>query len=179
MQEDGRFGRHLADTGRRLSSCLSSASWSFVGPRAHCWAPQRSLPTIEFAILRSCATLHRMVREPNHPDNSHPADQKFLAPIDTHGWNVTNIFRREGEAGPEWSFSTGLFHSYQHAEILIFGLELDNMQKIVNTIGSGIKRGQVRVWKRVSRHLRPVWLSVSRCRNRLLSGLLGVGDLVL
>jgi len=45
------------------------------------------------------------------------------------------------ETGPEWSFSTGLFHSYQHPEIVIFGLELDNMQKIVNTIGSAIRDG--------------------------------------
>jgi hypothetical protein len=54
---------------------------------------------------------------------------------------VTNVFRREGETGPEWSFSTGLFHSYQHPEIVIVGLELDNMQKIVNTIGSQVKNG--------------------------------------
>ena len=54
---------------------------------------------------------------------------------------MTNIFRREGKTGPEWSFSTGLFHSYQHPEIVIVGLELDNMQKIVNTIGSQIKNG--------------------------------------
>lgn len=82
-----------------------------------------------------------MVRDASHPDNSHPADQKFLAQIETHGWNVTNVFRREGETGPEWSFSTGLFHSYRHPEIVIVGLELDNMQKIVNTIGSEIKNG--------------------------------------
>jgi hypothetical protein len=82
-----------------------------------------------------------MVREASHSDNSHPADQKFIAQIETHGWNVTNVFRREGETGPEWSFSTGLFHTFQHAEIVIFGLELDNMQKIVNTIGSAIKGG--------------------------------------
>jgi hypothetical protein len=82
-----------------------------------------------------------MVRDPNHPDDFHSADQKFLAQIETQGWNVTNVFRREGEAGPEWSFSTGLFHSYQHPEIVIFGPELDNMQKIVNTIGSEIKGG--------------------------------------
>ena len=37
--------------------------------------------------------------------------------------------------------ATGIFHSYQHPEIVIFGLELDNMQKIVNNIGSAIKNG--------------------------------------
>ena len=82
-----------------------------------------------------------MVRDASHPDSSHPTDQKFLAQIETHGWNVTNIFRRDEEKGPEWSFSTGLFHSYLHPEIVIFGLELDNMQKIVNTIGSEVKNG--------------------------------------
>ncbi len=83
-----------------------------------------------------------MVREASHPDNSHPADQKFLAQIQTHGWNVTKVFRREGETGPEWSFSTGLFHTFQHPEIVIFGLELDTMQKIVNVIGTEIKGGE-------------------------------------
>jgi len=82
-----------------------------------------------------------MARDPNHPDNSDPSDQKFLSQIETYGWNVTNVFRREGEIGPDWSYSTGLFHSFQHPEIVIFGLELDNMQKIVNTIGSAIKGG--------------------------------------
>jgi hypothetical protein len=82
-----------------------------------------------------------MVRDPNHPDNSDPSDQKFLSNIDAYGWNVTNVFRREGEIGPDWSYSTGLFHSFQHPEIVIFGLELDTMQTIVNTIGSAIKGG--------------------------------------
>jgi len=48
-------------------------------------------------------TLPRMVRVASHPDNSHPADQNFIAQIEAHGWNVTNVFRREGETGPEWS----------------------------------------------------------------------------
>jgi hypothetical protein len=83
-----------------------------------------------------------MVRDASHPENSDPADQKFIAQIEAHGWNVTNVFRREGETGPEWSFSTGLFHTFQHPEIVIFGLELDNMQKIVNVIGAEIKGGE-------------------------------------
>jgi Domain of unknown function (DUF4262) len=82
-----------------------------------------------------------MVRDASHPDNSGPADQKFLGQIETYGWNVTNVFRREGQTGPDWSYSTGLFHTFRHPEIVIFGLELDNMQKIVNVIGSEIKGG--------------------------------------
>ena len=80
-------------------------------------------------------------RDPNHPDNSHPADQKVLSQIEEFGWNVTNVFHREGEPGPEWSFSTGLFHTFKHPEIVIFGLELDNMQGIINNIGLAVKTG--------------------------------------
>ncbi|MCU1270527.1 MAG: hypothetical protein JWN74_1821 [Acidobacteriaceae bacterium] len=68
-------------------------------------------------------------------------DQKFLASIETFGWNVTNVFNKEGDTGPEWSYSTGLFHSYAHPEIIIFGLELRNMRKIVNNVGSAVKNG--------------------------------------
>jgi hypothetical protein len=68
-------------------------------------------------------------------------DQKFLAAIETYGWHVTNVFNREGDSGPEWSYSTGLFHSCAHPEVVIFGLELNNMQKIINRIGDLVKNG--------------------------------------
>ena len=93
------------------------------------------------ARSQSHVTLHCMVRDPNRPDNSDPADQKFLGQIETYGWNLTNVFRREGQTGPDWAYSTGLFHSYRHAEVMVFGLELDNMQKIINNIGLKIKDG--------------------------------------
>jgi hypothetical protein len=82
-----------------------------------------------------------MTRDPQQREGLHFADQKTLSNIETHGWNVTKVFRAEGEVGPEWAFSTGLFHSYQHPEIMIFGLDLDIMHKIVNDIGSEVKSG--------------------------------------
>ncbi len=69
------------------------------------------------------------------------ADQKFLSNINTYGWAVSKVFRRDGEAGPEWAYSTGLFHSYKHPEIITFGLNLDIMHKIVNNIGDEVKIG--------------------------------------
>jgi hypothetical protein len=82
-----------------------------------------------------------MTRDLRHQEGLCPADQKFLSQIETHGWNVTKVFRGEGETGPEWAFSAGLFHSYQHPEIVIFGLNLDIMHKIVNNIGDEVKKG--------------------------------------
>jgi hypothetical protein len=69
------------------------------------------------------------------------ADQQFLAKIETFGWNVTKVFKNKGDVGPDWAYSTGLFSSYQHPEIAIFGLDLDNMHKIINNIGDEIKKG--------------------------------------
>jgi len=77
-----------------------------------------------------------MTRDIRHRQGLHAADQKFLSQIETYGWNVTTVFKKEGETGPEWAFSAGLFHSYQHPEIAMFGLDLDIMHKIVNDIGT-------------------------------------------
>jgi Domain of unknown function (DUF4262) len=115
---------------------LSSAARAVARPCAYGWASAGCLPVFTddwFGSSALGATLHRMVRDASHPDNSHPADQKFLAPIETHGWNVTNVFRRQGETGPEWSFSTGLFHPYPRPEIVIFGLKLDNICRRLST----------------------------------------------
>jgi hypothetical protein len=83
-----------------------------------------------------------MTRELQDRDNLHHADQKFLSDIEAYGWNVTTVFAKEGEIGPEWAYSTGLFHVLQHPEIVIFGLELSNMQKIINNIGTEVKGGR-------------------------------------
>jgi len=82
-----------------------------------------------------------MTRDIRHRQGLHAADQKFLSQIETYGWNVTTVFKKEGETGPEWAFSAGLFHSYQHPEIAMFGLDLDIMRKIVNDIGTEVKKG--------------------------------------
>jgi len=82
-----------------------------------------------------------MTRDLRHRDGLRPGDEKFLSQIETYGWNVTKIFRRQGETGPEWAFSTGLFQSYQHPEIVILGLPLDTMQEIINNIGLEVKKG--------------------------------------
>jgi hypothetical protein len=82
-----------------------------------------------------------VTRDLRNDASAHPADRKFLADIEKYGWNVTNVFRKGDETGPEWAYSTGLFCSCEHPEIVIFGLELENMQKIINNIGSEVRRG--------------------------------------
>ncbi len=82
-----------------------------------------------------------MTRDISQREGLSAPDQKFLSNIEAFGWNVTKVFKNEGEMGPDWAYSTGLFSSYQHPEIAIFGLALEVMQKIVNNVGHEVKSG--------------------------------------
>lgn len=84
-----------------------------------------------------------MTRNLEHNTGLSAADAKVLADIQTYGWHVTMIFRSaDDELGPEWAFSTGLFHSYCHPEIIIFGLKLRICMALINEIGAQVKAGK-------------------------------------
>jgi Domain of unknown function (DUF4262) len=70
------------------------------------------------------------------------ADAKVLTNIKTHGWHVAGIFRAEDELEPEWAFSIGLFHSFSHPELIVFGLKLQICMGIVSKIGQQVKMGK-------------------------------------
>jgi hypothetical protein len=69
-------------------------------------------------------------------------DKKVLADIQEYGWHVTGVFARKDEKGPEWAFSIGLFHSFCHPEVIVFGLKLDTCISLVNEIGRQVKSGK-------------------------------------
>jgi hypothetical protein len=69
-------------------------------------------------------------------------DVKVLEDIQRVGWHVTGVFARKDEDGPEWAFSVGLFHSFGHPEVIIFGLPLERCVDIVNVIGKEVKAGK-------------------------------------
>src|SRR5262245_13909926 len=66
-------------------------------------------------------------------------DQKVLNDVTQHGWHVVNVF--DSEDIPGWAFSIGLFHTFRHPEIIVFGLNPDLMQSIINSVGDGIRSG--------------------------------------
>lgn len=68
-------------------------------------------------------------------------DLKVLHDIRGVGWHVVRVFSREPEGGPEWAFSVGMFHSFMHPEVIIFGLPLDRCMAIVNEIGRAVQSG--------------------------------------
>jgi hypothetical protein len=55
------------------------------------------------------------------------SEQKVLDDIETFGWHCVHIMA-EGEF-PEYSFTVGLFHTYEHPELIIFGLHSEVAHK--------------------------------------------------
>jgi hypothetical protein len=69
-------------------------------------------------------------------------DAKFLEIIEKFGWHVMTVAPRVGEDGDLWAYSTGLYYSYGHPEILLFNLERESLLKIINVIGQSVKSGK-------------------------------------
>jgi len=67
-------------------------------------------------------------------------DQKLLADIAQYGWHVMRVL--ETPQTPGWAYSIGLYKNFGHPEILVFGLDLELMHFMINTIGEGAQQGK-------------------------------------
>ncbi|MBC7933684.1 MAG: DUF4262 domain-containing protein [Rubrivivax sp.] len=65
------------------------------------------------------------------------SDKKLLSDIKTYGWHILKI--TPDEESPGFAFSVGLFHSYSHPEIVMFGLNLDTLHEFIN-LGSRVAK---------------------------------------
>jgi hypothetical protein len=70
------------------------------------------------------------------------SDAKLLHDIQRVGWHVIKVFAREAKERPYWAFSIGLFHSFGHPEVVLFGLPLDRCMTLVNVIGREVQAGK-------------------------------------
>jgi hypothetical protein len=66
-------------------------------------------------------------------------DAQTIADIDRFGWIVRRIIADEG---PDFAFSIGLFHSFGHPELLIYGLAPNVIGHVINEIGERIRDGE-------------------------------------
>lgn len=82
-----------------------------------------------------------MTRGLSEEDYTDPVERKFISNINRVGWNVPNVIKVAGETGPNWSFSCGLYHTYRHPEIVVFGLHHDRLTGIINAIGREVSNG--------------------------------------
>jgi hypothetical protein len=78
-----------------------------------------------------------MVRTLDDCVNDH--DDQVINDVAQHGWHVINITEDKGRPG--WSFSIGLYHTFGHPEIVVFGLGTELGHRVINGIGERIKAG--------------------------------------
>jgi hypothetical protein len=70
------------------------------------------------------------------------SDAKLLHDVQRVGWHVIKVFALEAAERPDWAFSIGLFHSFAHPEVVLFGLPLDRCMTLVNVIGRAVQAGK-------------------------------------
>lgn len=69
-------------------------------------------------------------------------EQRVIDDIREYGWHVVGI--EADESGPAFAYSVGLQHTFDHPEIIVFGLnDAETMMHIINTIGEAVRNGSV------------------------------------
>jgi len=56
-------------------------------------------------------------------ENVSAADAKVRADVDKFGWHCLNVWPEKGNDHPAFSYTIGLTESYEHPEIMVFGLD--------------------------------------------------------
>jgi|SRR5215468_157920 len=73
-------------------------------------------------------------------DHECPPIESVIADIKKYDLSVMLI--NENEEGPRFAFSVGLYHSFKHPEIIVFGLEREVAHWIINELAQRIKAGE-------------------------------------
>ncbi|MBC8028777.1 MAG: DUF4262 domain-containing protein [Pyrinomonadaceae bacterium] len=67
------------------------------------------------------------------------AERGVVSDVEEYGWSVMRVM--EGDQGPGFAFTIGLYHTFKHPEILMIGLDIDFMSRILNNLGDDVKKG--------------------------------------
>lgn len=75
----------------------------------------------------------------NLPKARDDGDRQVLRDVAESGCHVVGVLA--DETGPAFAYSIGLYHNYDHPDILIFGLEHTLMQSLINCMRDLIREG--------------------------------------
>ena len=64
----------------------------------------------------------------------------MISDVEEYGWHVALI--PADDEGPGFAFSIGLFKTYRHPEVILFGLGIEAMHGIINNIGEEVRQGR-------------------------------------
>src|SRR5262245_61632670 len=67
------------------------------------------------------------------------SDQQVVSDVEKVGWHVVLVSSDEMTHG--FAFTIGLFHTYQHPEVILFGLPHKVAVAVLNLIGTSVKSG--------------------------------------
>ena len=67
-------------------------------------------------------------------------EKKLVSDIELVGWAIMNIKDEPGKTG--WAFTVGLYETYKHPEVLLFGLKPESRMGILNWIGQNVRDGK-------------------------------------
>lgn len=64
--------------------------------------------------------------------------QKVVADVERYGWHVRKI--SEDGSTPGWAFTVGLWHTFGHPEVAMFGLRVPDMGLWLDAVGEQVRR---------------------------------------
>lgn len=73
------------------------------------------------------------------PEPADDRDRKLLADVQEHGWHVLGI--QAGNGGPDFAYSIGLYQTFNHPELIVFGLDFGTMHTMINNVGDLVRAG--------------------------------------
>lgn len=76
----------------------------------------------------------------NHEDHDRKAEEFISHKIKEVGWCVQSLEKTENEPG--FAYTVGLVETFDHPEIIGFGLAPDDLKNILNIAGENIKNGK-------------------------------------
>lgn len=68
-------------------------------------------------------------------------EAKFFEIIEKYGWHIMQVSNAEGEDGPTFSYSTGIYKHFGKPELIAFGLSKPLEKSIINSYGGDIESG--------------------------------------
>ena len=73
------------------------------------------------------------------PQPQDQMDRDILAAVAEYGWFILGI--EEDEEGPAYGFTVGLYHSFDHPEIVITGLPHATSERLLKQMGDEVRAG--------------------------------------
>lgn len=64
--------------------------------------------------------------------------ERIRSDVAEYGWSVMKV---SNDRGPDFAYSIGMYRTFGHPELLMFGLEIDTMHQLLNDAGEAVRSG--------------------------------------